>query len=104
MSLTNRDNILRALRRQQPEKVGFDFVFSPALLDEFRRRTGREDYQEYYNFPLRCIELDPTNLTTDYTVFFDTLPPGTRPLDLHRCGSVCNTLRVAKTRPHRLAA
>jgi len=79
--MTNRDNILRAMRRQQPQSVGFDFVFSPALLDEFRRRTGREDYQEYYNFPLRCIELDPTNLTTDYTVFFDALPPGTRPLD-----------------------
>ena len=81
MSLTNRDNILRALRRQPPEKVGFDFVFSPALLAEFRRRSGREDYQEYYQFPLRCIELDPTRLRTDYTVFYDELAAGTRPLD-----------------------
>ena len=79
--MTNRDNILRALRRQQPVKVGFDFVLSPALLDEFRRRTGREDYQEYYHFPLRCIELDATRLKTDYTRFFDALPAGTRPLD-----------------------
>ena len=79
--MTNRDNILRALRRQQPAKVGFDFVFSPALLEEFRRRTGRDDYQEYYNFPVRCIELDATRLTTDYTVFYEALPPGTRPLD-----------------------
>jgi uroporphyrinogen decarboxylase len=79
--MTQRENILRAFRRQQPETVGFDFVLSPALLDEFRRRTGREDYQEYFNFPLRCIELDPTRLTTDYTRFFDDLPPGTRPLD-----------------------
>jgi uroporphyrinogen decarboxylase len=79
--MTNRDNILRALRRQQPERVGFDFVLSPELLNEFRRRTGREDYQEYYQFPLRCIELDPTRLKTDYSVFFDELPPGTRPLD-----------------------
>ena len=79
--MTNRDNILRAMRRQQPERVGFDFVFSPALLDEFRLRTGRTDYQEYYHFPLRCIELDATRLQTDYTVFFDELPTGTRPLD-----------------------
>ena len=79
--MTSRENILRAFRRQQPERVGFDFVFSPALLEEFRRRTGRDDYQEYYRFPLRCIELDPTRLTTDYSVFFDRLPPGTRPLD-----------------------
>jgi uroporphyrinogen decarboxylase len=79
--MTQRENILRAFRRQQAERVAFDFVFSPALLEEFRRRTGRTDYQEYYNFPLRCIELDPTRLTTDYSVFFDILPPGTRPLD-----------------------
>lgn len=79
--MTQRENILRALRRQQPATVGFDFVFSPALEDEFHRRTGRRDYQEYYGFPLRCIELDPTRLQTDYTVFFDELPAGTRPLD-----------------------
>jgi uroporphyrinogen decarboxylase len=79
--MTNRTNILRALRRQQPESVGFDFVFSPALLDEFRSRHGHENYQDHYQFPLRCIELDPTRLTTDYTVFFDELPPGTRSLD-----------------------
>ena len=79
--MTNRTNILRALRRQQPDKVGFDFVFSPALLEEFRRRHGHTDYQEHYHFPLRCIELDPTHLTTDYSVFYDELPPGTRPLD-----------------------
>lgn len=79
--MTNRENILRALRRQQPESVGFDFVFSPALEAEFGRRTGRRDYQDYYGFPVRCIELDPTRLQTDYTVFFDELPPGTRPLD-----------------------
>ena len=79
--MTNRENILRALRRQQPERVGFDFVFSPALLEEFKRRTGREDYQDYYNFPVRLLELVPTRLKTDFTKFFDSLPPGTRPLD-----------------------
>ncbi|MCX6895577.1 MAG: hypothetical protein NTZ16_08805 [Verrucomicrobia bacterium] len=79
--MTNRENILRALRRQQPERVGFDFVFSPALLEEFKRRTGREDYQEHYNFPVRIFEPHPTRLKTDFTRFFDSLPPGTRPLD-----------------------
>ena len=79
--VTNRENILRALRREQPERVGFDFVFSPSLLEEFRRRTGREDYQEYYQFPVRFLELHPTRLKTDFTGFFGALPPGTRPLD-----------------------
>jgi uroporphyrinogen decarboxylase len=79
--MTNRENILRALRRQPPERVGFDFVLSPALLEEFRRRTGREDYQEYYNFPVRIYEPRATRLKTDFTVFYDSLPPGTRSLD-----------------------
>jgi len=79
--MTNRENILCALRRQQPERVGFDFGFSPALLEEFKRRTGREDYQEYYNFPVHFLELHPTRLKTDFIRFFDSLPEGTRPVD-----------------------
>ena len=79
--MTNRENTLRAMRRQQPESIGFDFVLSPALLEEFRRRFGNEDYQEHFKFPIRTIELDPTRLKTDYTRFYENLPPGTRPLD-----------------------
>jgi hypothetical protein len=55
--MTSRENTLRALRRQQPDSVGFDFVLSPALLEEFQRRTGRDDYPEYFEFPIRTIEL-----------------------------------------------
>jgi uroporphyrinogen decarboxylase len=79
--MTNRENILRSLRRQQPERVGFDFVLSPALLAEFTRRTGSEDYAEYYNFPIRDLPINATRLQTDYSGYFDHLPPGTRPLD-----------------------
>jgi uroporphyrinogen decarboxylase len=69
------------MRREQPERVGFDFVLSPALEAEFKRRTGREDYAEYYGFPTRELLLNGTRLRTDYSVYFDELPPGTRPLD-----------------------
>ncbi len=79
--MTNRENILLGLRRKQPERVGFDFVLSPALLEEFKRRTGREDYQEYYGFPVRSLEINPTRLKTDFSVYYDILPTGTRPLD-----------------------
>ncbi|MEI6107521.1 MAG: uroporphyrinogen decarboxylase family protein [Opitutae bacterium] len=79
--MTNRENILCALRRKQPERVGFEFSFSPALLEEFKRRTGQVDYAEYYNFPVRYLELHPTRVQTDFTKYFASLPPGTRPLD-----------------------
>lgn len=79
--MTNRENILMGLRRHQPEHVGFDFVLSPALLEEFKRRTGREDYQEYFKFPVRCLDINPTRLKTDFSKYYSVLPPGTRPLD-----------------------
>ena len=79
--MTNRENILRSLRRQEPERVGFNFVLSPALLEEFKSRTGAEDYAEYYSFPIRGLLLNPTRLETDYSVYFDHLPDGTRALD-----------------------
>jgi len=79
--MTRRENILRALRRQPCEWVGLDFVLSPGLLDGFQRSTGRTDYQDYYQFPVRRFELDATRLTTDFSVYYGALPPGTRPLD-----------------------
>lgn len=79
--MTTREDILRGLRRREPQRVGFDFVLSPALLEEFKRRTGRVDYQEYYDFPVRLLELSPTRLKTDFTRLYGPLPPGTRPLD-----------------------
>ena len=78
--MTTRENILRALNRQTPERVGFDFVLSPSLLDQFRHRTGRTDYQEYFKFPVRLFELQPTKKQTDFSVFYDSLPPNTSPL------------------------
>ena len=79
--MTNRQNIFRGLRRQQPERVGFEFSLSPLLQEEFKRRTGLTDYQEYYKFPFRYHDMNPTRLKTDFSVYFDSLPPGTRPLD-----------------------
>jgi uroporphyrinogen decarboxylase len=79
--MTNRKNILNSLRRVESGRVAFDFVFSPAQLDKFEQKTGRSDYQEYFDFPIRTVELDPTVLRTDFTRFYSGLPAGTRPLD-----------------------
>ena len=78
--MTTRQNILRELRRQRYERVGFDFDLSPGLLSEFQRRMGREDYKDFYGVPVRMVELNATRLTTDYTGFYPKLPAGTTPL------------------------
>jgi uroporphyrinogen decarboxylase len=79
--MTSRENILLGLRRREPERVGFDFTLSPALHEEFKRRTGREDYAEYHRFPVRGVDINATRLKTDFSVYYETLPSGTRPLD-----------------------
>ena len=76
-----RQHILNSLRRIEAGRVACSFVFSPFQLDEFERRTGRRDYEEYFEFPIRAVQLDPTRLRTDYTRFYSELPAGTRPLD-----------------------
>ncbi|NLM75125.1 MAG: hypothetical protein GX187_03415 [Clostridiaceae bacterium] len=72
--MTNRENVLRALRRENPERVPFEFVLCPSKIEEFKKRTGESDYQEYYNFPIRYVELNPTTKKTDFTVFYEELP------------------------------
>lgn len=44
--MKNRENVLRALRRDNPEKVPFDFVLCPSHVDEFEKRTGTRDYSQ----------------------------------------------------------
>lgn len=76
--LTARENFLRALRREDPEWVPFDLNLSPALLQEFKRRTGHEDPYEYYRIPLAGIQLAPSRMKTDYSRYYPNgLPDGT---------------------------
>lgn len=75
--MTKRDNILRALRRQQPEHIPFGFTLCDSLRQEFTRRTGEEDYIAYYDFDYRYVSLAPTRHPADYSAFHPVLPPGT---------------------------
>lgn len=78
--LSNRENVLRALRRQQPEKIPFEFVLCPLHIENLYKKVGTRDYHEYFNFPIRYVELNPTKKKTDFTVFYDHIPENTEPL------------------------
>ncbi|AQT68270.1 methylcobalamin:coenzyme M methyltransferase [Anaerohalosphaera lusitana] len=78
--MTNRENFLRALRRDNPQKVPFEFVLCPSQVEELKRRTGTKDFREHFGFPLRYIELNPTKMDVDYSVFYDDLPADAEPL------------------------
>ena len=78
--MTNRENVLRALRRDNPGWVPFEFVLSPAQIAEFKRRTGSDDYLAYYGIPVRTVELNPTQRKTNFAGYYAHLPADAEPL------------------------
>ncbi|MCI8853319.1 MAG: hypothetical protein HFI32_07440 [Lachnospiraceae bacterium] len=79
--MTNRENFIRAIRRQNPEYVPLEFRLCPMQMERFKKETGREDFMEYYHLPIRYVDLNPTNKTYDFTPYYKgTLPEGAIPL------------------------
>lgn len=81
MALTNRENVLKALRRDNPESIPFEFVLTSTYKKTFAEKTGKKDYEEYFGFPIRYIKLNPTNKKVDYSVYYDDLPENAAPLE-----------------------
>lgn len=78
--MNNRQNVLEALRRGNPATVPFDFVLCPSQIETFKQKTGHEDYMEYFAFPFRYIEPNPTKKRYDYSVYYKNLPEDATPL------------------------
>lgn len=65
MSLTHRDNYLRAARRQEHEWIPLDFGMTPPALRNFHEHAGQEiDPIEYFKFDGRWMGPGGTNRTT----------------------------------------
>ncbi|MBQ4562304.1 MAG: hypothetical protein IJA55_08275 [Clostridia bacterium] len=75
--MTPRENLLAALRRQNPERVPFYFELCPSLKEEFKAKTGADNYEEYYDFDARTFTYTPTQHQNDYSEYFPRLKPGT---------------------------
>ncbi len=71
-----RERVLAALRRQVPDCVPKDMVFSPAILNLFKAKTGCTDPVEYFNLEVRRIEPLPARPTGDFCRYISTVPPG----------------------------
>ena len=78
--MDNRENVLRALRRDGPERVPFDFFLCPYHIDALEKKTGTRDYHKYFNFPFRYIELNATRKKGDYTKYYKELPEDASPI------------------------
>lgn len=74
--MTDRENLLRALRRDGPERVPFCFSLCPSLERKFREATGAKDYMAHFGMPLRYVDILPSDHPADYAPYYRSLPPG----------------------------
>lgn len=74
--LTPRENMLRAIRRQNPEYVPWGMSLCKSLVQKLKKERGVEDFRTYYELPYRYVSLRPTRLRDQYTAYY---PAGTLP-------------------------
>jgi uroporphyrinogen decarboxylase len=79
--MTNRENVLRAFRRDDPERVPFEMMLCPFHVDTLKKKTGIDDYQSYFGIPFRGVELEASTKNYDYSRYYKNLPPHAKPLD-----------------------
>jgi uroporphyrinogen decarboxylase len=68
---TPRENLLRTLRRQGFDQVPVDFWLCESQIEAFRRRTGHEDYQDWFGLSHRMFEMEvlpPDTLFDEYGI------------------------------------
>jgi uroporphyrinogen decarboxylase len=74
MTMTPRERVLTALRRQRPDRVPKTFSLTPGLYDEFRRRTGQEDVSEYFRLEPRSVGIGGTCQPRDFSPYLADVP------------------------------
>lgn len=65
--MDSRERVMAIARREKPDRIPKDLSWGlcPAKVEEFRRRTGAEDYWEYFGLDYRMLEFAPTRLVRD---------------------------------------
>jgi uroporphyrinogen decarboxylase len=79
--MTPRERVLRAMRRDGPDKVPRELPwgsFTPELMEVFKEKTGADDPAEYFDYEVRQISFINPKSTGDFLKYFDKLPPNTR--------------------------
>lgn len=75
-TLCGRERVLTAMNRRVPDRVPFSIgSLSPFQREMFRKKTGRDDPDEYFGSDLRGVSPGPTRLRTDFSAYHRELPP-----------------------------
>jgi len=76
--MTCRERVLKAMRREGPDRVPCDIGFTPPALKKFKERAGTEDYLEFFKVDVRSVgPSEPEK--PDYSRYYKNkkLPEGT---------------------------
>ncbi len=74
--MTPRERVLRAVRREVPDKVPKEMGFTPAVYDRLVKETGHTDPAEYFGMEIRYVGFRPPRELPDFTPYLQKLPPG----------------------------
>lgn len=72
--MDQRENLLRALRREGPEWVPYSLSLCPSKEEELFRWAGTRDVGEFFGLPYRFAEMNATLRQPDYSRYFPALP------------------------------
>ncbi|MGQ9730986.1 MAG: uroporphyrinogen decarboxylase family protein [Candidatus Zipacnadales bacterium] len=76
--MTPRMRVLKAMSRQQPDRVPKTAAFTPAVQQKFEEATGATDPATYFGFEVRGVDFKPPRELPDFTLFYpEGVPPGT---------------------------
>ncbi len=77
--MTKRENLIKAVKRQDPEYVPYYFTMCASQIENFKKKTGRADgdYMSYFDMPVRLVDILPSKNPVDFTKYFSELPEDT---------------------------
>jgi uroporphyrinogen decarboxylase len=76
-----RERVLRTLRRQVPDRVPCEAVFTMPVEEEFRLRTGAGDYETYFGMDRRSVSFRCPQPAPDFSPYYQgiEIPSGAFP-------------------------
>ncbi len=76
--MNSRERVKASLEFQTPDRIPFEFSFTPALQKIFEEKTGEKDPREYFGMDTRHISPLSSRKKQDFSPYLPSpLPPGT---------------------------
>jgi uroporphyrinogen decarboxylase len=79
--MSPRERILRAMRRQKPDRVPREAAFTQPLVETFFQEIGQTDYATYFGMDRRTVDFRPPQPLADFSSYLPPMPEDTVGVD-----------------------